>query len=384
MKKFFVSAFLLATLGLTSVTTITSCSGDDKGGDTPTPLTDNTNLGGAKGLIIKSGETFVLTADKKWRITGAVIVDDGGVLEIEPGTTIVSSGGTKAYVAVKQGGKIYSKGTAKKPVIFTSETKEKAAWGGIVICGKAKINNGDSQISEVANLPYGGQDDDDNSGSITYTQIRYAGARFSAEKEYNGLSLFGVGRGTHIEGISVIDGSDDGIEFFGGTVNVSKLVSINNDDDAIDWTDGWRGTLTNAYAKRLSAGVGNQGIEADNRKGNENAEPRSNPTLKNITTIGFSQTDTEGVGTNLFRVGTYASIDNIVVSGWGVGFTFSGKITANYFESGTHITNVKFDNVQKKVAGISETAPFATENNNATGAGNGVELPTWAQGWCGY
>lgn len=383
MKKFFVNAFLLATLGLTSVATLTSCSGDDGGGDNPT-VTDETSLGGAKGLIVKSGNKLVLTADKKWRITGAVIVDNGAVLEIEPGTTILSSGGTKAYVAVKQGGKIYSNGTADKPVIFTSESKEKAAWGGIVICGKARVNNGEGLLSEVANLPYGGQDDDDNSGSITYTQIRYAGARFSAEKEYNGLSLFAVGRGTRIEGISVIDGSDDGIEFFGGTVNVSKLVSINNDDDAIDWTDGWRGTLTDAYAKRLSAGVGNQGIEADNRKGDENAEPRSNPTLRNITTIGFPQTDTDGVGTNLFRVGTYASIDNIVVSGWGVGFTFSSKITAKYFESGTHITNVKFDNVQKKVAGISENAQFATENNNATGAGNGVELPDWAKGWCGY
>ncbi|MBV7440494.1 hypothetical protein KRX57_03605 [Weeksellaceae bacterium TAE3-ERU29] len=387
MKKFFVKAMLLATLGVSTVSTLTSCSGGDdnnKSENTGTVQVDNTNLGGEKGLTLKSGDKLVLTADKAWTITGAVVVEDGGVLEIEPGTTITASGGTSAYVAVAQGGKIYSKGTAAKPVIFTATSKEKAAWGGIVLCGKAPINNGTGQISEVANLPYGGTVKNDNSGVITYTQIRYAGARINGEKEFNGLSLFGVGNGTTIEGVSVIDGSDDGIEFFGGTVNVSKIVSINNDDDAIDWTDGWVGSLTDAYAKRTNAKVGNRGIEADNRKGDESAEPRSNPTLKNITLIGYKTTDNEDAGTNLFRVGTYATLDNIVVSGWATGFTFKSNDTQKYFSEGTHITNVKFHNVDKKVEGISDDLVTKMENDKATGAGNGLELPDWAKGWSGY
>ena len=388
MKKFFVKAMLLATLGVSTVSTLISCSDDDNNKkevvNPGTVQVDNTDLGGKNGLTLKSGDKLVLTADKAWTMTGAVVVGDGAVLEIEPGTKITASGGTSAYVAVAQGGKIFSKGTAEKPVIFTAATEEKAAWGGIVICGKATINNGTNQISEVGNLPYGGSVDNDNSGSITYTQIRYAGARFNGEKEFNGLSLFGVGNGTTIEGVSVIDGSDDGVEFFGGTVNASKIVSINNDDDAIDWTDGWRGSLTDGYAKRLDAKVGNRGIEADNRKGNENASPRSNPTLRNITLIGYKTTDNEEAGTNLFRVGTYATLDNVVVSGWATGFTFKSDDTQNYFSEGTHITNVKFINVDKEVDGISNDLVAKMKNDEATGAGNGVELPDWAKGWSGY
>ncbi len=376
MKKLVVNAMLLTVLG-TSLLNIQSCKSDSDPVITPTVNIDPTNF----KVTLKAGEVLELDPSKTYEMKGPVIVGDGATLIIPAGTKILASGGTSTYLAVAQGGKIFSNGTVDKPVIFDSPTKNKADWGGIVICGKASINTGATGTSEVANLPYGGTVDNDNSGVITYTVINHAGARFSDTKEYNGLSLFGVGNGTKIDGVSTINGADDGIEFFGGTVNASNIVSYNNDDDAFDWTDGWRGTVTNIYAKRISASVGNMGIEADNQKNNNDASPRSNPTLKNVTLIGFNTTDNEGDGTNVFRVGTYATIDNMVVSGWKTGLTFKDASTIAYFNQGGKITNVKFDNVVNKVAGLEASVAAAMENSEAKGAGNGTSLPTWAAGW---
>lgn len=390
MKKLISSALFLGTLTLT-VPFLHSCSSDEDTSVSTNPSNVAIDVDNFQ-IQLKSGDKLVLDATKTYTMTGAVVVNDGAELTIPAGTKILCKGGTSTYLAVAQGGKVYINGTSASPVIFTSANANpaKADWGGIVLCGKAPINAGTTATSEVASLPYGGTVSDDNSGTISYVQIRYAGARFSETKEYNGLSLFGVGSGTKIEGVAVIDGADDGIEFFGGTVNVSNILSINNDDDAFDWTEGWSGTATNIYGKRTSATVGNRGIEADNNSNNNSATPMSNPTLKNITFIGYTTTDNEGAGTNLFRVGTNATIDNAVFSGWATAITIQHDVTVANFNGKGKFTNIKFDNVGEKMV-IKNTAGTAvdilantyTENANATGAGSGVDLPTWAKGWTG-
>jgi len=394
MKKFISSALVLCTLSLATITITNSCSSDEDTTITPNPSNVSIDPNNFK-VALKSGDKLVLDANTTYKMTGAVIVNNGAELTIPAGTKILCSGGTDTYVAVAQGGKIFINGTASNPVIFTSSssTPKKADWGGIVICGRAPINAGTTAASEVGgSLPYGGTAADDSSGSITYTQIRWAGARFSDTKEYNGLSLFGVGNGTKIEGVAVIDGADDGIEFFGGTVNVSNILSINNDDDAFDWTEGWSGTATNIYGKRNSATVGNRGIEADNNSNNQTASPMSNPTLKNVTFIGYTTTDNEGAGTNLFRVGTGATIDNAVFSGWATAITIQHDTTIANLNGKGKFTNIKFDNVGVKAVTIASASgstaqPAAdgtyTENTNATGAGNGTSTPAWANGWSG-
>jgi len=381
MKKFFASAAMLCTLGLTTVV-LNSC---DNGNDPVTPVDPSTVKVDPNNFAInlKSGDILELNAGTTYYMKGAVIVGDGAKLTIPAGTKIVCSGGTNTYLAVAQGGQIFANGTSTSPIVFESPTKQKGDWGGIVICGRASINTGATGRSEVADLPYGGTNDADNSGVLKYVVINNSGARFSDTKEYNGISFFGVGNGTTVEGIAAINGADDGIEFFGGTVNVKNMVSYNNDDDAFDWTDGWRGTAENVYGKRIAANVGNMGIEADNQKSNNDANPRSNPTLKNITLIGYTTTDNEGDGTNVFRVGTYATIDNMVVSGWKTGLTFKDASTIAYFNQAGKIKNVKFDNVGAKVAGIDAALVAGMENPNATGAGDGVNLPSWAKGWSG-
>ncbi len=393
MKKLISSALVLCTLSLTTITVINSCSSDEDTTITPNPSNVTINPNDFK-VSLKSGDKLVLDASVTYRMTGAVIINDGAELTIPAGTKILCSGGTSTYLAVAQGGKIFSNGTAANPVIFSSAsaTPKKADWGGIVICGKAPINAGATATSEVASLTYGGTVANDNSGIISYTQIRWAGARFSDTKEYNGLSLFGVGNQTKIDGVAVIDGADDGIEFFGGTVNVSNIVSVNNDDDGFDWTEGWNGTATNIYSKRTSATVGNRGIEADNNANTQTATPMSNPTIKNATFIGYATTDNEGAGTNLFRVGTGATLDNVVFSGWATAITIQHDTTIANLNGKGKFTNIKFDNVGAKAVTIASASgsvaqPAAdgtyTENANATGAGSGTATPLWANGWTG-
>jgi len=388
MKKSYLKLLAAAFIISTTAVTFVACSDsddDDIPVVSPTGIASNPN--DFKGEV-KSGETVTLDATKVYKITGSVIVRDGGKLVIPAGTKLEASGGTSAFVVVEQGGQIFANGTATSPVVFTSPAATPGSWGGVVICGRAPINKGTTATSEVGNATYGGTVANDNSGSLTFVRIEYAGAIFTGEKEFNGLSLFGVGNGTKIDNVSMVNGSDDGIEFFGGTVNVSNIVSFGNEDDAFDWTEGWNGTATNVYTKRRANGVGNRGIEADNNSNNRDANPRSNPTIKNATFIGATSGEADALK---LREGTYASIDNVVLSNWTTGINVEHDQSVAYFNGANKITKVKFDNVTTK-ASVKATAGSAaatllantfTEDSSANGAGNGTATPTWASGWAG-
>lgn len=387
MKKSYLKLIAAAFIISTTTVAFVSCSNDDDEIPVVTPTGIASNPNDFKGEV-RSGETVTLDATKIYKITGAVIVRDGGKLVIPAGTKLEASGGTSAFVVVEQGGQIFANGTATAPVVFTSPAATPGSWGGVVICGRAPINKGTTATSEVGNATYGGTVANDNSGSMTYVRIEYAGAIFTGEKEFNGLSLFGVGNATKIDNISLVNGSDDGIEFFGGTVNVSNIVSIYNEDDAFDWTEGWNGTATNIYTKRRANGVGNRGIEADNNSNNRDASPRSNPTIKNATFIGSTSGESDGMK---LREGTYASIDNVVLSNWTTGINVEHDQSVAYFNGANKVTKVKFENVATK-ASVKATSgsPAATllpntytEDDSATGAGNGTAAPTWASGWAG-
>ena len=234
-----------------------------------------------------SGDVFdnvTLDASQEYELTGAYTIMDGASLTIPAGTVIKATGGTASYIAVAQGGQIFINGTSSSPVVMTSGSSSPAAadWGGLVVCGKAPTNVGSTATSEVADLTYGGSISDDNSGSIRYLRIEYTGATFNSSKEFNGLSLFGVGSGTTVEYVQSFEGGDDGIEFFGGTVNGKYLVSTNSGDDSIDFADGWSGTGEYWY---ISGGA-KAGIEGSNNGDNGDAAPVTNATLSNITVVG--------------------------------------------------------------------------------------------------
>lgn len=385
MKKNTLKLLAAAFIMSTTAVVFQSCSNNDDEEIIATGIASDPN--NFKGEV-KSGETVTLDPTKVYKLTGAVAVKAGGTLVIPAGTRIEASGGTSAYITVEQDGKIFANGTASSPIVMTSPNPTPGSWGGLVICGKAPINKGTTATAEVGNATYGGTNVSDNSGILKFVRIEYAGAIFTGDKEFNGLSLFGVGNGTTIDNISLINGSDDGIEFFGGTVNVSNIVSVANEDDAFDWTEGWNGTATNIYTKRRANGVGNRGIEADNNSLDNNANPRSNPTIKNATFIGGTTGEADALK---LRVGTYGTFDNLVLSNWATGINVEHDASVAYFNGGNKITNVKFDTNIANKASAKNTAGTAvtilantySENASATGAGNGINTPTWATGWAG-
>lgn len=388
MKKSFLNLFGILAL---SASFFTSCSSDSTDTPSSTFVVDPNNFAG----IISDGEV-VLSSGTTYKLTGKLQVNDGATLTIPAGTKIEGTGGTASYIAIAQGGKLNVNGTTSNPVVMTSglATKKAGDWGGLVICGKAPINRvtgGTSTASsEVADLTYGGTIANDNSGSIRYLRIEYAGAAYNSEKEFNGVSLFAVGSGTTFEYVEAYQGADDGFEFFGGTVNTSNLISFGNEDDQFDWTEGWIGTNTNWYGK-LSFGKGNRGIEADNFELGFANTPISNPSITNITLIGAGIAADATIYTEnqalKMRRGTKAIFSNVVLSDWKTGIDVEHDETIAGVGTALKVTNVNYIATATKTKGkktdgtSADVSAVATELASATGAGNGVAAPTWSAGW---
>lgn len=389
ISKLLGTALLLALIFTTACSSDDDNPSDDDGGTTF--VLDRENLTGE----INDGE--VILESGTYKLTGKLIVNAGAKLTIKSGVKIEATPATSGdfaavrYIAVAQNGEIDVQGTASNPVVMTSTTHAPGAWGGLVLCGNAPINKGTTASAEVSDLTYGGGDVNDSSGSLKYLRIEYSGFAYNSEKEFNGLSLFGVGSGTTIEYVQVHEGSDDGFEFFGGTAKAKYLVVSNFSeqvgDDLFDWTEGWSGTGENWYGIRTNAG--NRGIEADNNSNNHLATPISNPTIKNLTLVGLGAADTSSEAQAIkLRVGTQAQFDNVVLSNWKTGFDIQHDESVDYVAAGSlAATNVKFDNVNTLSVG-KDTAGEAVDvsgvysiNENATGAGNGSAKPAWANGW---
>lgn len=297
----------LAAIALGISMSFSSCKED---GDEPKKVTDTIMTGDIT-------EDKTLTSDVTWYLRGDVIVKEGTTLTIEPGTTIIAESDVVTYLLVEQGAQIIANGTADQPIVFTADVKESGAWGGLHLCGKAPINvSGGTGSSEIGDATYGGTVANDNSGSLKYIRIEYSGTALDDEHEANGLTLYGVGSGTSIEYIQIFYGADDGIEFFGGTVNVKYAYVFGAEDDSFDWTQGWSGKGQYWLAEQLPL-TGDRGIEADNSSSNNSATPYSNPTISHITIIGgYSATDTIGKAGIKLREGTKGKLYNVIVTGF--------------------------------------------------------------------
>ena len=302
MKKLIVKLFSLTAIA--AQLTLNSCSSSDD----PDPIIpaeaqviENLNAGIMNGTLQKN---FTLSSTTQYNLTGQFIVSEGAVLNIPAGTRIVAdNGGTDVYLAVLKGGEININGSPGSPVVMSSLNGNHGDWGGLTICGNATTTAGVNAEAEVGGFLYGGTEDSDSSGIIKYLQIVGTGAQINPESQYNGISLYAVGSGTIIDNIAVINGSDDGIEFFGGTVNASNLYLENNDDDSIDWTEGWNGTVNNAYISHTIAGFSTV-FEGD--------KENNNPKFYNITAISSVG------GTALqFKKQSGATITNLYLDGYG-------------------------------------------------------------------
>ena len=319
-------------------------------------------------------ENFTFSNDVDWLLSGGVMVSDGATLSIDAGTKIVADETTTAFLSIQQGSKINAVGTSTDPIVFTALSEVAGSWGGIIINGYADINTGVSAEGEGGTGTYGGNDDSDNSGTIKYVRVEYAGKILGTDNELNGFSFNGVGNGTTVDYIQAYMGSDDGIEFFGGTVNVSHAVSKGNQDDSFDWTHGWRGNGTYWYAEQLAEG-GDRGIEADNNGDDNTATPYSNPTLNYITLVGYDDGDGENTGIRL-REGTKGTFSNVkVVNFPNNGIRVSDQITLdNVTNSDLTATEL---NVYNNGTNFKDCASFELENNLTS---NGADTE-WMNGW---
>lgn len=363
MKCKFYSLALVAGMSV-----LTACSNDNNNGDNNGNGNEIKNGTTLKGTITSD---VTLAAGNTYKLSGEYIVEDGATLNIEAGVKIISIyDDIVDYILVKQGGKINAVGTASAPIVMTSEKEEPGAWGGIHICGKAHTNaEGGKGSSEIGGATYGGNDEADNSGTLKYVRVEYSGYAFDSEHEANGITFYGVGNGTTVEYCQAYKGSDDGFEFFGGSVNVSNLVSVSCSDDSFDWTEGWNGTATNLVAyQEAEATLGYDCdclIEADNNENNYAATPIAHPVLKNLILVGNnSAAGNRGIR---LRRGTQVEIDGAKVCGKKNAVTLESEETENALLAGT-----------SKLANMTVNSELKSEksiytNDNFVAAGNTID-----------
>jgi len=386
-------------LGLAIVAMLFSCSTDDTADiiindNSDNSVVNNNGSGGETGQTIFLSGTYTenLTLDpiNAYKVNGSLIMASGTTLAIPAGMTINAlATGANVYIAISQGAKIMANGTANEPIVLTSDASSPAAgdWGGLIILGKAPINSvsGDAtSTSEIASLPFGGNDAADDSGSISYLRVEYSGGAADGQSENNGLSFYGVGNGTFVSHVESFEGKDDGFEFFGGTVNVDHIVAINNQDDSIDWTEGFAGTITDAYVKH--GADHDKGVEADgyNTDFSNEGGYYSKPTVTNLHIVGLgSSTGSEAVR---LRAGTQGIFTNVVLEGFEEGFDLDGDQGDNPTGAGVLsgdllVTDVTFTDVTTKLK--NDTGETFSEADFISGDGNGTgtDYASWGAGW---
>lgn len=290
MNKNIAALFLLLT-GLV----FTSCSENND----PIIDTPDVEINQLNGEI---SEDMTLNPSVDYKLTGSLEVLSGATLTIPAGTKIVANKGTDVYIAVHRDADIIINGSESNPVTMTSVDKKPGDWGGLVILGKGLTTEGVDVTAEVGGFKYGGTDNTDSSGSIQYLVIEGAGAQINADSQYNGLSLYSVGSGTSINNVAVLNGADDGVEFFGGAVSVTNFYLENNEDDAVDWTEGWSGSITNVFVLHTIDGF-STAIEADGLN--------NNPQIHNFTAVS-----TTGGTALQFKKESGATFDGLSLTGY--------------------------------------------------------------------
>jgi len=275
----------------------------------PVPAYDAANVD-TTTIVGNLTGTVNLVKETQYKIDGLVTVE--GILNIEAGTVIFGDTTGDDFIVVKQGGTINAIGTQAEPIIFTSETAlmdpsaaDVGQWGGLTILGYAPTNHGEVNVGDGGPryevdennvdftfgnaLPNTG-DVADNSGTLKHVYIMNSGVTMSTDQEVNGLSLAGVGSGTTIEDITIVNSSDDGIEIWGGTVNVTNATMINCQDDSFDLDYGYVGNATNIYVHQTNA-ASHAGFEISSG----GVAPMTMPTITNFVISKAEGTDEGGI-----------------------------------------------------------------------------------------
>ena len=344
MKKSILALSAIASLALFS------CSSDDdnNGGNTTPTVNEISVTGSITG-------TEMWTSSNIYILNQKVVVQDGATLTIQPGTIIKGStgaGSLASALVVARGGTLMAEGTASQPIIMTSasdnitvgqtmgtnlDQNDRGLWGGLVVLGKAPCSfSGDVDAIQIEGIPaedtwglYGGSNPSDNSGVIKYVSIRHGGALIGEGNEINGLTLGGVGTGTEIDNVEVVANVDDGIEFFGGTVNASNLFVWAQGDDAIDIDQAYSGTIDNVVVHLGEAS--DHAFEIDGPEGTADGSF----TLQNASIFGNSATSNGEYAD--YRKGATGATNNVFASGFpsGKDVELDADADATSFNNGT-------------------------------------------------
>ncbi|XOV69077.1 MAG: hypothetical protein ACFHU9_07785 [Fluviicola sp.] len=315
--------------------------------------------GSEAGVVQKYG---AITADETWTanntyvLNGKVVVPNGVTLTIEAGTLVKGAEGTGTLASallVNRGGMIMANGTATNPIIFTSvldniqpgqltgtnlTEADQGLWGGIVICGNAPTSAGDGDTeTQIEGIPadgvngiFGGTDANDNSGVLNYVSIRHGGALIGAGNEINGLTLGGVGAGTTISNIEVVANVDDGVEYFGGTVNSSNILVGFQGDDAIDIDMNYSGTVDNFVV--VNGSNSDEGLEIDGPEGTTYTDGLF--TLMNGTVYTFGGTEARGD----FKSKAQGTINNVSMGEAKIRASYENNCADPKTDAFTHLT----------------------------------------------
>jgi trimeric autotransporter adhesin len=299
-----------------------------------TPGVGNNTTCAISGVI---AQNLTLTSGVIYQLNGRVEVGNdigadgnraGGqvvTLTIQPGVRVFGNSGAD-FLQVNRGSRLIANGTSTLPITFTSRQDilgqatltSRGQWGGIIINGRAPINSCpgpggvitcEAQV-EGSTAFYGGADANDNSGILRYVVVKHSGFEISPNNELNGITLAGVGAGTTIDFVQVHNSSDDGIEWFGGTVNAKHLVLTGISDDSIDWASGWRGNAQFVLVTQATD-EGDRIVEADNLPTDQTKTPLTAPNIANFTFIGAAGRS----ASILLRVGVGGNFTNGVVTG---------------------------------------------------------------------
>lgn len=333
-----------------------SCESDD---DTPPVVLPTSNV--ITGQIT---ENTTLTNDRIWELRGRTTVTNNAILDIQPGTIIKGfpgQGADASVLIIARGAQINANGTATSPIIFTStadniqlgetagtnlDQNDRGLWGGLIILGNAPGSfRGDVESVQIEGIPasdinglYGGSDSADNSGTLNYASIRHGGTNIGEGNEINGLTLGGVGSGTTISNVEVVANVDDGIEFFGGSVNATNLFVWAVGDDSIDIDQAYSGTITNACI--VLGDISDHGLEIDGPEGSL----QGGFTINDLTLFGNQNTQNGEYAD--YRSRAQGTTNNVYATGFKVSSDVeldNNAVTQNYLDGNLNFTSWVID-----------------------------------------
>tara|TARA_R110002096_G_scaffold109056_12_gene238692 strand:- start:12801 stop:14054 length:1254 start_codon:yes stop_codon:yes gene_type:complete len=406
MKNFRLSTKLLmgAAIALATTVSLSSCGDDDDG----TPPVTGGNGGGSGapqkfiGLDIESNTTW--SKDTIYVLTSRIKVKPGATLTINAGTIIKGAEGQQSnakVLMVMRGAKIMAEGTASEPIIFTSVLDNiqpgqiaspnlpatlQGQWGGLAILGNARVstgvtdpNGGGFDVQQIEGVPstdpdglYGGTNDADNSGVLRYVSVRHGGTSIGAGNELNGISFGGVGSGTVVDHVEVVANQDDGLEFYGGTVNATNVVVWNNGDDALDTDMAYNGTIDNF----VLIGMEGSAFELD---GPEGTYINGNHTITNGTVVTTRPDNTAAGDLINYDVNTNVDLSNIHFTNVSAGQLVNSedRVSRTYLTLSNITINVAASEIPNYVS-TAEPAILTSVSAGTTGFANTAEFSGWS------